>query len=153
MTPEEQCNILPKHVQEFLNNWHASKDVIESIMQAFNKSKEYDKLQEEKMINKMIESINGEVLMNKRTLKRKLNSLSEQWAIEYITWSSNDDIGYIMIRIWNNSLRVWFIENPDSTGYHIVDRCSFDFSSDNIDANTKMDLLKNFKDLLKNKIL
>lgn len=37
MTPEEQCNILPKHVQEFLNNWHASKDVIESIMQAFNK--------------------------------------------------------------------------------------------------------------------
>lgn len=101
----------------------------------------------------MIESINGEVLMNKRTLKRKLNSLSEQWAIEYITWSSNDDIGYIMIRIWNNSLRVWFIENPDSTGYHIVDRCSFDFSSDNIDANTKMDLLKNFKDLLKNKIL
>jgi len=150
MTPEEQCNILPKHVQKFLNNWHASKDVIESIMQAFNKSKEYDKLQEEKMINKMIESINEEVSMNKRKLKRKLNSLSEQWKIEYITWSSNDDIGRIMIRIWNNSLRVWFLENPDY--YFIVDRCRFDFSSDNIDANTKMDLLKKFKDLLKNKI-
>ena len=151
MTPEEQCNILPKHVQEFLNNWHASEEVIKSIMQAFNKSNKYDKLQEEKMINKMIESINGEVFMNKRTLKRKLNSLSEQWEIEYITWSSNDDIGHIMIRIWNNSLRVWFIENPDYD--NMVDRCRFVFSSDNIDANTKMDLLKKFKDLLKNKIL